>query len=322
MPFHASGGSVMPLSRIARSAVPWVLSFGLLASPAAAQRASKTGTPTRMIVTVEPKKGSKVPTLYREDVFVFEGQDRDGVVDWMPLQGNNAALELFILIDDGLSGGFAHQIEDLRTFLDKLPPSTAVGVGYMQNGAVKIAQNITTDHKAAAKVLRVPAGVHGTPASPYACLSQLMAGWPNDPVRREILFISDGVDGLFRAGAQNPYVDQAIATAQQGNIIVHAMFARGSGFQGMSGGLMTWGQSYESQITHATGGAFYFMDFGSGPSITPYLQDLARKLDHQFLLAFLAKPEKKAGPRSVKLKTEVANASLIAPEKVYVAAAK
>lgn len=317
----------MRADRIARAALLAVLTLGLLASPAAAQRASTTGIPTRMIVTVLPKKkNAKPPTLYREDVFVFEGQDRDGVVDWMPLQGNNAALEFFILIDDGLNSWFAKQVDDLQTFVKKLPPSAAVGVGYMSNGRVTIAQNITTDHAAAIKAIRMPAGVHGTPASPYLVLADLISRWPNDPVRREILMVSDGIDALFGGGSnQNPYVDQAVKAAQQGNVIVHCMFARGSGAYGFSPqarAYMIWGQNFESQLTHATGGEFYFLDFGSGPSITPYLEDLANRLDHQFLLTFLAKPQPKAGFRSVKVKTEVANAELIAPEQVYVPAAK
>ncbi len=314
----------MPADRIMRAAVLVILAVGILASPVAAQRASTTGIPTRMVVTVLPKKkDAKPPTLYREDVFVFEGPDRDGVVDWFPLQGNNAALEFFILIDDGLNSWFAKQVDDLQTFVKKLPASAAVGVGYMSSGRVTIAQNFTTDHDQAIRALRMPSGVHGTPGSPYLVLADLISRWPNDPVRREILMVSDGIDALFRGGShQNPYVDQAVKAAQQGNVIVHCMFARGSGGYGMSRGLMTWGQEYQSQLTHATGGEFYFMDFGSGPSITPYLEDLANRLDHQFLLTFLAKPQPKAGFRSVKVKTEVANAELIAPEKVYVAAAK
>ncbi len=307
-----------------RAAVLAILALGLLVPPAAAQRASTTGIPTRMVVTVLPKKkNTKMPTLYREDVFVFEGQDRDGVVDWMPLQGNNAALEFFILIDDGLNIWFAKQIDDLQTFVKKLPASAAVGVGYMRSGHVTIVQNITTDHAAAIKALRVPAGVLGTPASPYLVVADLISRWPNNPVRREILMVSDGIDGLFRGGSnQNPYVDQAVKAAQKGNVIVHCMFARGSGGYGRSRGLMIWGQNFQSKLTHATGGEFYFMDFGSGPSITPYLEDLANRLEHQFLLTFLAKPQPKAGFRPVKLKTEVSNAELIAPEKVYVEAAK
>jgi len=55
-------------------------------------------------------------------------------------------------------------------------------------------------------------------------------------------------------------------------------------------------------------------------SFAPYLEDLSRKLNHQYLLAFLPKPEKKPGLQSVKVRTEVPNAELIAADRVYVPA--
>jgi hypothetical protein len=47
---------------------------------------------------------------------------------------------------------------------------------------------------------------------------------------------------------------------------------------------------------------------------------LTIKLNHQYLLSFLAKPGKKAGFQRIKLETEVPNAELVAPDKVYVPA--
>jgi hypothetical protein len=55
-------------------------------------------------------------------------------------------------------------------------------------------------------------------------------------------------------------------------------------------------------------------------SFSPYLDDLERRLLHQYLLTFLAKPVKKAGMQSVKLRTEVPDAELLAADSVYVAA--
>ncbi len=309
------------MSRSMRLVLPALLSLGLLIPEVAAQRASTTGIPTRIVVTVKPKHGSKVPTIYKEDVFVYEGTERDGVVDWMPLEGNHAALELLVLIDDNLSGGLANPIDDLRSFVSKLPASTAVGIGYLRNGTVTMAQDISTDHAAAAKAIRIPASARGTPASPYVALANLIAGWPVQPVRREIIFVTDGVDPLFRTGAQNPYVDQAIAAAQKGNVIVYSVFMRGSGFASANRALIIWGQAYLTQLTKATGGEFYFMDFGSGPSITAYLEDVHGKLQHQFLLTFLAKPSGPS-PRKIQLRTEVQNAALVGPEKIYVGTTK
>jgi len=74
-------------------AVTW-----LATSRVVAQQPSSTGVPAHMVVTVEPRHGSNVPVINREDVMVYQGQDRAKVTDWLPLQGEHAGLQLFILI--------------------------------------------------------------------------------------------------------------------------------------------------------------------------------------------------------------------------------
>jgi hypothetical protein len=44
---------------------------------------------------------------------------------------------------------------------------------------------------------------------------------------------------------------------------------------------------------------------------------LGRRLLHQYLLTFLAKPVKKSGMQSVKLRTEVSNAELVAADRHF-----
>jgi hypothetical protein len=56
--------------------------------------------PVHVVVTVEARKGQETPVINREVVMVHEGHVRDEVVDWVPLQGEHAALELMILLDD------------------------------------------------------------------------------------------------------------------------------------------------------------------------------------------------------------------------------
>jgi D-arabinose 5-phosphate isomerase GutQ len=43
---------------------------------AVAQEASSTGIPVHVVVTVEPRHGSNVPVIHREDVMAFQGRDR------------------------------------------------------------------------------------------------------------------------------------------------------------------------------------------------------------------------------------------------------
>ena len=49
-------------------------------------------------------------------------------------------------------------LDDLKTFINAQPSTTLVGVGYMRNATVQIVQDLTTDHAAAAKALRLPLG--------------------------------------------------------------------------------------------------------------------------------------------------------------------
>jgi hypothetical protein len=50
-------------------------------------------------------------------------------------------------------------------------------------------------------------------------------------------------------------------------------------------------------------------------SFTPFLDDVGKRLAHQYLLTFLAKPQKKAGWQRIRLMTEVPNTDLVGPRK-------
>src|SRR5947207_15778797 len=80
-----------------------------------------------MVVTVDPRHGSNVPVINRDDVIVYQGHDRAQVADWLPLQGEHAGLQLFILIDDAANTSLGSQLEDIRQFINAhLPPRRSV----------------------------------------------------------------------------------------------------------------------------------------------------------------------------------------------------
>jgi len=81
----------------------------------------------QMVVTVEANPGTEVPAVAREDVLVYQGRDRDEVKDRIPLQGDRARLELFILPDDASRANLAEQLQDLGKFVNSQPPTTAIG---------------------------------------------------------------------------------------------------------------------------------------------------------------------------------------------------
>ena len=288
----------------------------------AQQTPPATGVPVHMVVTAEPRHGSTVPVINREDVKVMEGKERDTVTDWVPAQGNNAALELFILIDDESNTSLGTQLEDIRQFINGQPPTTKVGVAYMQNGIARVVQDLTTDHEQAGKSLRLPLGAGGANASPYFSLSDLVKKWPASNARHSVLMISDGIDHLYGSGdLENPYLLAAIDDAARAGTVVSAIYTPGVGHFGHSYWQTYWGQIYLSELADKTGGEAYYIGFTGAPvSFSPYLDDLGHRLGHQYLLTFQAKPPKKAGFVPVKITTEVQNVDLVSAGRVWVPA--
>jgi hypothetical protein len=285
------------------------------------QGPSPTGVPVHMVVSVEARHGTTPPEITKEDVMVREGRDRDAVTDWVPAQGDHAALEFFILVDDGASISLGAQLDDLRQFINAQPPTTKIGVAYMDNGVAQVLQDPTSDHSQAAKALRLPRGLLGADASPYFSLQDLIKRWPASTARREVFMVSDGVDWFGGTQQDDPYVDAAIADAQRAGVIVFDIYMPGRGHAAHSYWRYYWGQIYLSKVADETGGEAYYIGFTGAPvSFTPYLDMVAQRLNHQYFLGFLAKPEKKAGMRRVRVQTEVPNAELVGASQVYVPA--
>jgi hypothetical protein len=298
--------------------------FGVALLPGVVFAQQSGGVPVSMVVTVEARHGSEVPAVSREDVMVFEGQNRDTVTDWVPAQGQNAALEFFVLIDDSSSTDLGTQLGDIRQFINAQPASTKIGVAYMQNGIARVLQDLTTDHAKAAQSLRLPMGIGGANASPYFALSDLIKKWPASTARREVLMVTDGIDRYYGVGdTQDPYLDAAIDAAGKAGILVSAIYNPDAGHYGHSYWQSYWGQIYLAQVADRTGGEAYYIGFnGPAVSFAPYLQDLTKRLTHQYVLSFLAKSPKKAGWTQVRLNTEVSNADLVSAGRVWVEPAK
>ena len=304
----------------------WVLGMSLfLVGVVWAQEAAGNGVPAHLLVTVEPHRGTDVPAIGQEDVKVYEGHERDKVTDWIPATGDRAALELVILLDDGSSSsGLGPQLEDLRKFINAQPATTKIGVAYMRDGTAMMAQDPTDDHAQAAKKLRLPLGDSGVNASPYFALSDLVKRWPATPARREVLMVTDGIDRYYGSGdLQDPYVQEAIDDAGRAGVIVSAIYNPGAGHFGHSHWQTYWGQIYLSELAEKTGGEAYYIGFdGPAVSFTPFLEDVERRLGHQYFLIFLAKAPKKSGWQQVRLSTEVPNADLVSAGRVWVSAGR
>jgi len=115
-------------------------------------------------------------------------------------------------------------------------------------------------------------------------------------------------------------VDSAGILAQRNAKIIHTVFARGVGRLGRNFWQITNGQNGMARLSEQTGGESYFLGTSNPVSFQPYLEDLQKTLDNQYLLEFHAVPGKKAGLQPLKLNTEVAGVELSTADNVWVEA--
>jgi hypothetical protein len=292
-----------------------------LTSRAAPQGPSAGTTQVNTVVSVESTYKKEVPDIHREDVRAFLNGKSARVDDWVPLRGDHAGLELFILIDETVNQNVSLQFEDLRKFMNAQPATTSIGVAYMRNGTLDVVQNLTADHALAGKALRLPIGPGVGIASPYLSLSDLAKRWPESPNRHTVLMISNGID-QWQMGPSAPYVDAAVDRMQRMGIQVYAIYAEGIGHYAHSMYRINWGQNNLAELAEFTGGEAYIQGLLPPVSFTPYLDRFANRLTHQYRLTVSATPGKKATYQSLRLETEVPGAELIPADKVYVPAAK
>jgi hypothetical protein len=303
-----------------------------------------------MVITDEAlRDDSEVPILRPENVQVTQGKTSLKVDHLIPARGDNAALQLFILIDDTCGTSIGNNLNDLRDFINAQPATTVVGVAYMSNATIQIAQNFTADHAAATKAVRVPRGSLSSMDSPYLSLISLIKGWPEQKVRREVLMVSDGIDRLrtdptTRAGYSpsygrssrapmptttmstgmstiSPDADTASTAAQRYGVIVHGIYATGVGRLGRNAWEAQLGQGGVAKIADESGGEYYSLGTQNLVSFKPYLDRLQRVLDNQYYLVFGAAPKNKAGLQRVRISTETPGFEIAAADNVWVPAA-
>ncbi|MGC2136187.1 MAG: hypothetical protein WA627_00330, partial [Candidatus Sulfotelmatobacter sp.] len=298
-----------------------------------------------MVITDEAiRDNTEIPILHPENVQVKQGKNVLKVSQVIPARGDNAALQLFILIDDTCDTGIGNSLNDLRDFVNAQPATTVVGVAYMSNATIQIVQNFTADHAAAAKAIRLPRGNLSSMDSPYLSLISLIKGWPVQKVRREVLMVSDGIDRLRGERASelrtmspsasrssrtlpttpsvsamstmSPDADSASTAGQRYGVIVHGIYATGVGRAGRNAWEVQLGQSGVGKIADETGGEYYSLGTQNLVSFKPYLDRLQKVLDNQYYLVFGAIPRNKASLQRVNISTTATDFEIAAADGV------
>ena len=322
-----------------------VYAFGLLLYGGPTAQSQQNTAPStvqvHMVITdAALREDAELPPLQKEDVKVKQGKNFLQVTQLIPAQGDNAALQLMILIDDTLNTSIGNNLNDIKEFVSAQPASSLVGVGYMSNAGVNIVQNFTPDKELAVKAVRLPRGNFSTMDSPYLSLISLVKGWPQQNVRRVVVMVTDGIDRLrgekpqpSRLGPNyGPTVYHSMPTlsvdassaseiSQRYNVLVYSVYAVGVGRTGRSSWDLDLGLSGLTKLANETGGECFSLGTSQLVSFKPYLERFQKMLNNQYYLVFQAVPQKKAGFQRVNVQTELSNSEILAPNNAWVPAA-
>lgn len=280
-----------------------------------------TGAPTEMIVTVRPSsRGGAHDSLKAGDLTVLRGSTRAPIVQLQRLTGDLADMQLFVLLDDSTrSSSLGTHLPELKAFVESLPGTTQVAIGYMRNGTFGLTQAFTADHEQAAGTLRLPEAIPGGNGSPYFALSELAKHWPSKEStdRRAVLMLTDGVDRYYGDSmVDDPYVEAAIHDSLRQGLLVYSIYLRGSGFYGRSDWAINFAQSRLNQVSQQTGGHAYFQEFSDPVSLAPFLYDFVERLDNQYQVTIEDVNGK--GVQPIKVRTKVPGVKIEAPTHIYV----
>jgi hypothetical protein len=284
-------------------------------------------TPTQALVAFD-SKAPVSPTA--KDVTAKVDNRPSSLLNLTHVPPNGAQVAL--LIDDGLRTSIGGELNNLRAFITSLPQGTDVFVGFMQNGRVVSANNLsgfTANHAAAAQSLRMPMGIRGASASPYFCLSDFVKNWPSEAENqsgaqsqqfthkaRIVLMITNGVDPYNGStnitNQDSPYVAAAVTDAQRAGVPVYSIYYNDAGFRGGRGSFS--GQSYLLQVAQGTGGQAYFQGTGSPVSLIPFLKQFQNSLAETYVATFPVDGNKKMV--NLKVSTDLPKTKVNAPQEV------
>jgi len=271
-----------------------------------------------MIVPTGHFYSRPAPLLTAGDLIVSEEYEPLPVTSLIPLRGDRAGLELFLLVDNCSNCEAGSQFADLRKFINSQSPTTSVGVAYIQEGKLTIAENPTPNRGRAVQALNTPTG--NKPTTPFSALAELIRGWKPGSSRHAVLMISNGIDPSPGDGPQDASAEAAIQEAQRSGVTVYAIYHPSADYETADRNRIYTGQVQLAHVSIETGGEAYFLGFGPLPSLTPFLSDIADHLVNQYLVEFMAKPGEASELEEVTVRSKLTDVEIIAPNKVWVEA--
>jgi hypothetical protein len=296
----------------------------LAASPVVLAQSEAQGQGTAIVTVLPKQNNAPVPDIAQQNIQVQVDGRRSQITNWHPFRGPDAAVELVIMIDNGARTSLGRELGDITHFVRSLPPNVKVAFAYMENGRAAMAGPLSADHAKVVEQIHLPLGAAGISASPYFCLSDLAKHWPSQDraARREVVMITDGVDRYdLRYNPDDPYVQAAIQDSARADLVVYSIYWVNTGRIDHTGYENNAGQNLLQEVTEATGGNSYWIGMGNPVSLTPYFENLSRRLNDQFELGFTAPLSGKAQVESLKVKIKAPGVSVTAPDQTFIAPA-
>lgn len=231
--------------------------------------------------------GTPLPPLKKEEIADIKiGGKQAQVKNFEPLLKGPHNLQLMILLDSMQMIGGNGQFDSIKHFISGLPSNVEVGLGYMLQSKVVVAQTFTADRDAVGnamkqKTMAEAANPKNDNGNPFSCLRDLSAHWPSpDPGKlRAVLMFTDGIirnNAAPQGGDQrNPDVDGASQSLERAGIVPYPFFYMDTPpIPGRNSGGQLEGQTNFSQLTAETGGEPLFEGQFSPGSFDPLLNKL------------------------------------------------
>ena len=234
----------------------------------------------QMILTVADHVSHKPGALRAEDIRIMGGT----ITGWTQLEGAKGGLDVFVLVDDAANYELGPKLGQLRRFVTSQAAGVQVGVAYIHEGELQIAEKPTADHAKAAAALHAPAGSKS--GNLYCALSDLIQRWETKAVRREIVLVSSGVDETAAGGGACVNAEMAIHDAERAGVMIFALYNPGAKYRAETWAKVDAGVVDLAHVCYETGGEAYFVSHDPVDTLEPFLADIAEHLGQQYLVKF------------------------------------
>jgi hypothetical protein len=275
-----------------------------------AETKPQPGVEVQMILTAADHMNHQPGILKPADITITDAT----ITDWIPLDSRN--LELFFVIDDSANYDFGARLEELKRFATAQMPAVSIGVAYIHDGALEIAESPTTDHARAVKAMRTPSG--SKVANPYCALSDLIGNWQTKSLRREVVLVSAGIDDTATGAAVCVNAETVIHDAERAGVVVYSVYNPSAGYLSEPWSKVDMGIVNLASLSCETGGEAYFAGHTPTPSIAPFLADITEHLGHQYLVKFRLMPTAESAFETVLADPGTPERELMRPERVWV----